>query len=322
MRHTVTACLILLAVARPCAADAPAAVVANLAFHSSFWVNLHHTLFAAAWARRPDTGVRRLVGPLPAPLVAPMSAEDAAAWDAAIAYYDQDVANRDLRTGRGMTEIKLALAAEDLGAVEGGLRRHLESAAAVYRRHFWPAHDAENRRWIDTTAAMLRRIEPDVVTSHQRLYGRPWFAHPVRIDIVWIGRAYTTLNPDTHAVVSPAEIRGLPPWTAVEMVLHEVAHELILPTERLLADAFGEKLAAAHGGFWHPVQFYLTGSALRHLLRARGIEHTPYLYSAGLLDRAWSQYRELLETHWEAYVRDAMTRTEAIARTVAALSAR
>ena len=60
----------------------------------------------------------------------------------------------------------------------------------------------------------------------------------------------------------------------------------------------------------------------RHLLRARGIEHTPYLYSAGLLDRAWSQYRELLETHWEAYVHGAMTRTEAIARTVAALSAR
>ena len=30
-------------------------------------------------------------------------------------------------------------------------------------------------------------------------------------------------------------------WTGVEMVLHEVCHELILPTESLLAEALGDR---------------------------------------------------------------------------------
>jgi hypothetical protein len=160
------------------------------------------------------------------------------------------------------------------------------------------------------------------VKEHERLYGRQWFTAPVRVDVVWIGRAYTTLNPVTHAVVSPAEVATLAPWTAVEITLHEVAHELILPTERVLEEAFKGKVSPEHNGFWHPAQFYMTGSALKRLLRTRGNDYTPYLYSTGLLDRAWSSYRPILEEHWEPFVRGDTTKAEAIARTVAALSTR
>jgi hypothetical protein len=325
MRSTLALGLILLCFARPAIAQEPVAVVANLALHSSFWINLHHTLFAAAWARRPQTDARRLVGPLPAPLTASLSEKESADWNAAIAYYDAHVADRDLRTGRGMTAIKVALASGDLGAaaIERDLRTQLESAAAVYRRHFWPAHDADNRRWIRSTADMLRSVERDVISSHERLYGRSWFSSPVRVDVVWIGRAYTTIDPYTHATVSPAEISTLAPWTAVEMTLHEVAHELILPTERLLREAFDEKkVSSQHYGLWHPVQFYVTGSMLQHLLRKRGVAYTPYLYSTGLLDRAWGMYRPVLEEHWEPFVRGEISRSEAIARSASALSAR
>jgi hypothetical protein len=322
MRYTISIALLLLGLAPPAAAaEAPVAVVANLALHSSFWINLHHTLFAAAWARRPDTGARRLIGLPPTPLTAPMSEKETAIWTAAIDYYDRELADRDLRRGRGMTDIKLALVTENLSAdaIGGALRTHLEAAAAVYRKHFWGSHDEANRRWIADTAGMLRSIERDVVSGHERLYGRPWFTSPVRVDIVWIGRAYTTLDPWTHATVSPAEVATLSPWTGVEIVLHEVAHELILPTERLLADAFGKPLEA-HAGMWHPLQFYLTGSALQKILRARGVDYTPYLYSTGLLDRAWSQYRRVFEEHWEPYVRAEISRADALARTVTALS--
>jgi hypothetical protein len=299
--------------------DAPVVMVANIELHSAFWIT-HHTLFAAAWARRPEKpDVRRLVGPLPAPLTAPFSDAERAAWDAAVDYYDRTVADRDLRAARGMTEIKRALANEDLAAEAVGqdLRAVLERAAPVYRRHFWTAHDSANREWIRATSDLLRSIEREIVAQHERLYGRPWFSSPVRVDIVWIGRAYTTLNPVTHATVSPAEMSGLTHWAGLEMVLHEVCHELILPTERALADALGAQHMKEHGGR-HVVQFYLTGAALRHVLRARGIDHTPYMYSTGLFDRAWSQYRKPLEEYLEPFVRGEVTRADAITRIVAA----
>ena len=58
MRLAFALVLILLCLARPAAGQEPVVVVANLALHSDFWINLHHTLFAAAWARRPETGSR------------------------------------------------------------------------------------------------------------------------------------------------------------------------------------------------------------------------------------------------------------------------
>jgi hypothetical protein len=303
--------------------DAPVVAVANLVFHSAFWVNLHHVMFTAAWAKRPDTGGRRLIGPLPAPLAAPLSEEERTAWNAAVAYYEREIADRDLRGGIGMTSIKRALVAEDLAAEGVGtdLRAVLEGVAPIYRRYYWPEHDRANRDWIRATGDLLRSIERDIVQSHERLYGRPWFSSPVRVDVVWAGRAYTTLNPVTHATVSPAEGSGLTGWTGVEIVLHEVCHELILPTEQALAAAFGNRWNE-HGALWHVIQFYLTGQALKQLLRARAIDYTPYMYSTGLFDRAWRQYRKPVEEHWQPYIRGEITRAQAIERTVAAMAAR
>jgi hypothetical protein len=315
--------LVLLGLAGAARADVPVSTVAQLELHSSFWLNLHHTLFAAAWAQRPDTGQRRLVGPLPSPLTGQLTDDERAAWDAAVRYYERELADRDLRTGKGMTSIKLSLAAETLSepAVPSELRVVLEGAAPVYRRHFWPAHDRANRDWIRTQSDLLRTIERDVVSSHERMYGRPWFAAPVRVDVVWVGRAFTTLDPVTHATVSPAEGAGLTGWTGVEMILHEVCHELILPTEAALADALGGRIGE-HGGLWHVIQFYQTGAALQHILRARDIDYTPYMYSTGLFDRAWPHYRKPVEDAWAPYVRGEVTRARAIERLVAGISAR
>src|SRR4051812_2614861 len=101
--------LLLLCVAHPANADEPVVVVASLALHSAFWPNLHHALYGSAWARRPKTGARRLMPDLPAPLTAPLSAEERGVWDAAVDYYDRTLADRDLLTGIGMQRIKTAL---------------------------------------------------------------------------------------------------------------------------------------------------------------------------------------------------------------------
>lgn len=323
MRRLAAACLLVLLTAAPSAGDEPVVTVAQLEFHSAFWVNLHHLLYGAAWAGRPDTAARRWR--LPAPLNGVLSPEERSIWDSAVDYYDRHVADRDLLSGSGMTPLRVALSDEDLAsdAVGPELRMVLERAAPIYRRHFWPAHDAANRLWIRETAERLRTIEREIVVAHERLYGRPWFDAPVRVDIVWMGRAYTSLNPMTLATVSPAESGAMrvAEWTGVEMVLHEVCHELILPMRDALTTALGDGLKQ-HGGLWHVVQFYVTGTALQQILEARGVSYSPYMYSTGLFDRAWSQYRTPIEESWLPYVRGEITRDQAIERTVAALTAR
>jgi len=324
MHHTLTirrACLtfLLLGVAGPSLADEPLVVVANLELHSAFWPNLHHALYGAAWARRPKTGARRLMPDIPVIVPATLSAEERATWDAAVEYYDRNLADRDLLGGMGMPQIKMALGAENLAAIAitADHRAVLERVAPIYRQHVWPLHDRANREWIAATVERLRTIEQEIVSAQTRLYGRPWFTGPVRVDIVAIGRAYTSLFP-THATVSPNE-GPLTGWTSVEIVLHEVSHELILPIQKELASAFGERWKD-HGVLWHVVQFYMTGLALEQILAARGIEYRKYLESEGLFDRAWPQYRKPLEDSWGPYVRGEITRAQAIERTLAALT--
>ena len=93
----------------------PVASESRLEFHSDLLMNLHHTLYGAAWARRPEAGtLRALAGPLPSALDAEMTREERTVWDAAVDYYDKQDAPRDLLFGRGMRELKMALVAGDL----------------------------------------------------------------------------------------------------------------------------------------------------------------------------------------------------------------
>jgi hypothetical protein len=297
----------------------PIAVVSRLEFHSNFWMNLHHVLFAAAWANRPEAGtLRALAGRLPAPLEAPFTESERATWRAAVDYYDREVAARDMLFGRGMVSLKAAIVAGDLSrdAVGPDLRRALESAAPIYRRHFWPAHDRANREWIAAVADRVRKTGPDIIARLEKLYGVPWFSKPVRVDVVWVGNrqgAYTTTDPP-HATISSGDAE-LTEWGSVEIVFHEVSHVLVLSLQKELETALGDRLRE-HRVLWHVIQFYLTGAAVQQALRARGVDYMPYMYSTGLLDRAWGRYRKPVEANWAPYVEGKVTREAAIAGTI------
>jgi len=300
------------------------AEVANVHFYSDELMNLHHTLYAAAWARRPQAGtLRALAGTLPAPLDGPLTAAERTVWEAAIDYYDKQIASRDLLFGRGMEALKTALVAGHLAseAVGKDLRTVLESAAPIYRRYFWPAHDRANRTWITATADRMNAIAPGTIDKLEKLYGVKWFSSPVRADVVWVGNrqgAYTTDGPPAHATISSGDTSNVD-WTAIEIVFHEFSHVLILPIQNALARALGDRIRE-HSVLWHVVQFYLTGVAVQQVLKVRGIDYTPYLYSSGLFDRAWGRYRRAVEENWAPYVQGRTTLDEAISRTVEMLN--
>jgi hypothetical protein len=62
----------------------PVAEVANIRFYSDELLNLHHTLYAAAWADRKQGP--SLAGKLPHPLTAPFTPEEGAVWEQAVQY--------------------------------------------------------------------------------------------------------------------------------------------------------------------------------------------------------------------------------------------
>ena len=307
-------------------AQADPTVVADahqLRFHSDMWMNLHHTLYAAAWARRPEAGtLRALAGGLPAALpVDGLTPEERKAWTDAVDYYDRQLAARDLLFDERMDAIKSALAAGDLSrpSIGSDLRAVLQAAGPVYRGRFWPEHDRANRAWIAAAVERIRVIGAPTIARLAHVYETTWFTSPVRVDVVWVGNrqgAYTTTTPP-HAVLSSGD-RELTGWTSAEIVFHEVSHVLVAKVSRAINTALGDR-RREDGQLWHVVQFYLTGAVVQEALRSRGIDYEPYMYATGLLDRAWGRYRKPVEENWKPYLDGRVSLDEAVSRTVAAV---
>lgn len=325
MRRTIlfVAGLTLLA-GQSIAADTPVAEVTQLRLYSSFWPNLHHFLWASAWAKRVAANPRSLsqATPLPPGSDVQMTREEQATWDSAVAVYDREFANKNLLFDRGMTGIKLGLVDRDdtlTGApFDDELKTLLLSAAPIYRKHWWPAHDAANRAWI---AEAARRTEPHaarIIAKLTSLYGVPWFTAPVRVDIVRVAQfqgAYTSTIPTTHIVVASADV-SYAGYGSTEMLFHESSHGLILKVETAVNAALAASNKRA-GDLWHVVLFYIAGEVTRQQLAAAGIEYKQYLYSTGLFDRAWPRFRAPIEQHVQPYI-DGKSTLEQMAANLAA----
>ena len=299
----------------------PVAEAANVRFYSDELMNLHHTLYAAAWRGRAQGG-RSHSGWCEAP-TAPFTPEERAAWDDAVRYYDRELASKDLLFGDGMIFIRYALVHTGLDdpAIAPGLRAVLRAALPVYRSRFWPEHDRVNRAWIAVVSERMAALAPDVIPRLESLYGTRWFATPERADVVWVGNwagAYATDGPP-HATMSSTHPGMQDQWLAAETVFHEVlAHphprspEAARDRARRGPEAASRPLARdtvlpdRRGG--------PCGAARRNVV------FTPA--SAGMFERAWPQYRQPIADAWGAWYLDGRrTMDEAIAATVAALKA-
>jgi hypothetical protein len=322
--HRISWASLAILSAVPAGAQTPSesvAEVANIRFYSNELLNLHHTLYAAAWTGR--AGSRILAQKLPHPLTAPFTPDERAIWDQAVHYYDGQIADRDPLSGRGMDRIKAALVSGKLDdpAIDKELRAALEAAQPVFHRYFWPEQDRVNRAWIAATTERIKTIAPEVIPRLEKIYETKWFSAPVRADAVWVGHwgtAYTSLYPP-HSVLSSTD----PPaqdWSGAEVVFHEFSHVLNLKLQGKLRTALGDAIRE-HGDLWHATQFYLTGEVVQDVLAARNVDYTPMLYSLGLFDSLWPQYRNLIEGVWEPYLRGRYSMDDAIVRTVNAVAA-
>jgi hypothetical protein len=279
----------------------------QLAFYSSFWPNLHHVLYAEAWRKRGAEPGRSNSGTLPEPLTGDLTQAERAAWDAAVAYYDRELADHSLLFELGDIRRALYRGAGKLPETGLGKAHHdaLAAAAPVYAKYWWPAHDRANRAFITDALPRIAQLAPEVTTKLERIYGMRWFQTPARVDIVRVGDSRGNYTDDTPAPgyitisSSDPDNQG---WAVVEVVFHESSHAVF---EEALRDPIAREEREQRkrtGQLWHVALFYIAGEVVHDALAARKIDYNQYLYSTGLFDRAWPQFKPTIEHNMPALV--------------------
>jgi hypothetical protein len=293
-------------------------------FHSGFWVNLHHFLYAQATAQKgPKSSVPNEEDMETLSSLAP---QQLAIWNAAIAYYTGSLIQHDLLLDQDLPAIK-----EQLENAEGspnlahaeipaGLKAVLLEAAPIYRRLWWKRHDAQNRRWIAQVQPLLGKYGDSLRDSLIKIYGVPWPGYPVRVDTVayanWAG-AYTTIEP-TRPTISTTD-PGNQKSAALEILFHETSHGMMDKVRNAFETAEANVNARRPSGpfqsgtLWHAVLFYTAGD----LVADRITGYVPYADKKGLWILAWPDPdRSLIERDWKPHMNGALDLQQAVSQLV------
>lgn len=294
-------------------------------FESSPWPNLHHFLYVLARDRNgaPD---RLRVAVREAPLdnqgFNALRGEDRSAWNDAIAVYQKDAAPLGIEYGK-LVDVNYGVA--DLAGWEpithahdipDGIRGALEKAGPVYRKLWWPRHDAANRAWIGQLRPQVERYGPRIASQVVKAFRHPWPAGPLRVEVVayaqWAG-AYTTSDPPLITMSSlNAEHRGA---DGLEQLFHETSH-LIMDTVdaglRSQAQAAKKELSRDVS---HAILFYTVGQIVSHIVPG----HVAYADHYGVWQRGFMRYHELIVEYWQPYLNGKASMDEALEQIVRAL---
>ncbi len=296
--------------------------------HSDFDFNLYDAVLTSATARRqgrPD--------PLHGDCFAGLVPEERSAWDAAVGYYaDTVAATSDFSRERFVVRTRLAGFAPELDDDD---RRDLalsllflDAASRAYRACGWPDQDAANRRWIGELGARLERHADAIGHRLEEVYGSRWRSLPIEVDVVgtagWSG-ADTIAFPSvpTHTQISSRN-PGYQGAAALEMIFHEVSHELVTPHNgpiaKLLASVAAEAGVGVDPNLWHGLLFVTAGEVTRSILEAAGEgPYQPFAEANDVFSGPWQPLHGPLAAHWLPFVRGKSEREEAARKLVTAI---
>jgi len=344
MRHLFNRFAVLLAIAA--AFTSPAALAHQqvdssfgplpvFELHSGFWMNLHHTLYFQARERRDSR-----VGGTNSPNAPRLSEAERRVWDAAVAYYAANFANKDLLFSTEMILLKNQLGDfEDCDELSGAKKKTcdaglpgnitpvLDSAAPIYRAHWWPEHDRANRKWIAGVAPLVRNKGLDLAQRLAEIYQAKWPTEKIRVDVTayanWAG-AYTTLDP-LRVTISSTD-PGNQGSVALEVLFHEASHSIAEPVQAAIIRECRQRDKPIPRDLWHALIFYTTGEVVRPVVISASAgenggappDYTPYAVREGLYKRGWEEYLKLLNRFWQPYLENKVTFDDAIARMVSA----
>ncbi len=307
-------------------ADAVVAETQLFAFHSDFWVNLHHFLYVTARARAGLDATRGAVTSALADTVGfgalPRAQQDG--WNSALAHYGRTVATRDIlfdsslvAVNERLAELERASSVVGSAGLDSGIAAALARAAPAYRMLWWPRHDAANRRWTAEVLAPLALHGAEAARVEARAFRTPWSATPVRVDVSaytnWAG-AYTTEYPSHINVGSRDAIPGEGP-AKFETLFHEVLHTMDDSLFTMVRASFREAGKRLPRDPTHAFVFFTAGEVTRKLFPG----YVPFAESGGLWTRNadFARVLPLLRAHWEPFLEGRSSMEEALRRIAA-----
>lgn len=200
-------------------------------------------------------------------------------------------------------------------AVPDDLRRVLNDVMLIYRKHWWPAHDAANRKRISEFQSLLAKHGRAMVDRLTRLYQEPWPPGGVRVQVAaytnWAG-AYSTRGPLLVVSSLAAAHNGS---SGMEILFHEAMHQW---DDQMMARLDGAAAAAgirAPNELSHAMIFYTAGHVTRAVV---GDAHVPYADANGIWQRGLGRYRAALDAHWRPYLDGAGSLDDALRKLIAA----
>ncbi len=294
--------------------DVPAAL---FQFQGNFWVNLHDVLYRHAQAPQCPQG--ELDGECAH--VYDLTPADQAAWTAAVKWYAANLAKRSLFFDPEMVRINDVLANLapddnlDHRGLPDGLVDALRTAAPVFRKYYWPDQEYRNQRWLAAVTPKLKDYGSDVAQRLSTIYGMPWPAQPMRVDLVMYAGptgAYATLNP-LHLVISTANARNQGNY-GLEILFLEASHVLVGKVQEGLARESRARNKPLPQDLWHALLFYTTGELFRRRLPG----YTPYAEHNTLYRTpGWDRFHDLLERDWKPFLEGSTDRDAALAKLAA-----
>ena len=247
--------------------------------------------------------------------------EDRRAWSAAVGAYAATV-NRTAIFDAGLIALRDRAAgvgsADAVPAADRPLIAALEDALPIYERHWWRAHDAANKAWIESVAGVLRKVESDMALRVEAASGGRWPDAPIPVDVVLYAGPLGAYSTRGRITIGSADAGYRMPQ-ALEMLLHEASHvsSLVTPLGAGIDAAFGAREAPEN--LWHDMIFFTAGTVTRIVLAERGQPGYRHYGDFGVYVRGerWKAQLPLLEQHWRPFVEsgsaDAQARSNALA---------
>jgi hypothetical protein len=322
-------------------------------FHSSFWVNLHHFLYHEARARLAARDAQPSTAKPTGPVMkvspgaqATLTAAEQKIWDDAIAFYMQNEANKDMQINIDLILLKDQIGDfEDCDELTGRKKRScdaglpgrigevLESAAQVYRAHWWVDQDRNNRRWVARVAPLVREQGVGLSQRLAEIYQTKWPKEKIRVDVCGYANpsgAYTTLDPLRVTIASmDARNQGA---AALEVLFHEASHGIAGPVEAAIQRECRQRDKPIPRNLWHALIYYTTAQVIRPVIHDAG-EKTPDDAAAGinpktypipyplrenLTQRGWEEYLKILAIYWQPYLDGKVNFEDSIAHLISA----
>ena len=316
--------------------------------HSSFWINLHHTLYYEARQKRSadsrgnggakSSAAKSVLPAKPAPTDA-----EQRAWDEAVAFYAENYADKDLLFSTELIQLKDQLGDfEDCDEISGHKRKFcdaglpprltqtLEAAAPIYRSRLWQDHDRANRNWIAHVAPLVREQGVGISERLADIYRTRWPHYRIRVDVSAYANAagaYTTVDP-LRVTISSLDARNQGA-EALEVLFHEGSHGIAEPVQAAIIRECKQRDKPIPRDLWHALVLYTTGEVIRPALasvvpsgskdgRSSGANSSSTLRER-FAQRGWKEYLELLQRFWQPYLDGRSSFDDAIARMVSSL---